>query len=81
MAPTALFDKSAIEMLNVNEAALFDCLFMSVISPIFYAEVLADLSLPDDATGGRSQLKVVADLANKTPLLHAYPSPTSPPRA
>jgi hypothetical protein len=76
MGPTVLFDKSALEMLNADEAAIFDCLFMSILCPVFYAEVLADLSLPPEATSGRTPLKVVADLAKKSPILHAYPSPT-----
>jgi hypothetical protein len=49
MGPFALFDKSFIQMLNVDEAILFDALFGGVICPIFYVEVLADLKLK--ATG------------------------------
>jgi hypothetical protein len=44
MGPIVLFDKSFIEMLNVDEAVLFDALYSSVICPVFYSEVLADLS-------------------------------------
>lgn len=47
MGPTTLFDKSFIEMLSVDQAAMFDLLFATVISPIFYVEVLADLEKDD----------------------------------
>ena len=43
MGPITLFDKSFLEMLNVDQAVLFDALYSSVIAPIFYTEVLADL--------------------------------------
>ncbi len=72
MGPMALFDKSFIEMLNIDEATIFDVLFCTNICPIFYTEVLADLSLDTDAN--RPNEKVVADLARKTPILHAYPN-------
>lgn len=67
-----LFDKSAIEMLNVNEAAVFDCLFMTNLCPIYLVEVLADLQKKE--TSGRDHDKVVADMARKTPVLHTYPN-------
>jgi hypothetical protein len=67
-----LFDKSAIEMLNVNEAAVFDCLFMSNLCPIYLVEVLADLQKKE--TSGRDHPKVVADMARKTPVMHTYPN-------
>ena len=66
--PIALFDKSFIEMLSLDEATVFDVLYGSVISPIFYAEVLADLSkAPRDE---RTVERLVADVARKTPVLH-----------
>jgi hypothetical protein len=72
MGPIVLFDKSFIEMLNLDEAALFDSLYSSVICPIFYAEVLADLS--KEPPGQRTVEKIVADVARKTPILHATPN-------
>lgn len=72
MGPTTLFDKSFIEMLNIDEAPLFDFLFSSVISPIFFVEVLADLQKGEP--GARTREKVVADVANKTPVAHSYPN-------
>ena len=44
MGPITLFDKSFVEMLNIDEATIFDSLYSSVICPILYTEVLADLS-------------------------------------
>lgn len=72
MGPIALFDKSAIEMLNVDEAAVFDCLFMTNLCPIYLVEVLADLQKKE--TSGRDHRKVVADMARKTPVIRTYPN-------
>lgn len=72
MGPITLFDKSFLEMLNVDEAALFDALFSANICPIFYAEVLADLD--KDPPGERTQEKIVADVARKTPVMHSTPN-------
>ncbi len=70
--PTVLFDKSVIELMNVDEAAIFDCLYSSVICPIYFIEVLADLR--KEHTSGREHTKVVADIARKTPVMHSYPN-------
>jgi len=72
MGPIVLFDKSFIEMLNVDEAALFDFLFLTNICPMFLTEVLADLE--KEKPGERTREKIVADLANKTPSAHSYPN-------
>lgn len=72
MGPIALFDKSFIEMLNLDEATMFDSLYSSVICPIFYTEVLADLS--KEPPGQRTVEKIVADVARKTPILHSTPN-------
>ena len=72
MGPIVLFDKSFIEMLNVDEAALFDFLFLSNICPMFFTEVLADLE--KEKPGERTREKIVADLAKKTPAAHSYPN-------
>jgi hypothetical protein len=72
MGPIVLFDKSFIEMLNLDEATLFDFMFMSNICPIFLTEVLADLE--KEKPGERTREKVVADVANKTPVVHSYPN-------
>src|ERR1700688_4879376 len=72
MGPIVLFDKSFIEMMNVDEAALFDFLFPSNICPIFLTEVLADLER--EKPGERTREKIVVDLARKTPCAHSYPN-------
>ena len=43
MSIIAMFDKSFLHGLNQDEAALFDVLFMSNMTPLFYVETLADL--------------------------------------
>ncbi|MDI5929611.1 hypothetical protein [Rhizobium leguminosarum] len=72
MGPLALFDKSFLEMLSVDQAVLFDLMFSTVISPIFYVEVLADLEKQDPKS--RTREKIVADVARKTPVMHSYPN-------
>jgi hypothetical protein len=72
MGPIVLFDKSFIEMLNVDEAALFDFLFLTNICPMFLTEVLADLE--KERAGERTREKIVADVAQKTPSAHSYPN-------
>lgn len=72
MGPITLFDKSFLEMLNADQAALFDALFSTVICPIFYTEVLADLE--KQAPGARTVEKVVQDIARKTPVMHSTPN-------
>lgn len=72
MGPIVLFDKSFIEMLNLDEAALFDFMYLSNICPIYLIEVLADLE--KEKPGERTREKIVADVANKTPSIHSYPN-------
>ena len=72
MGPIALFDKSAVEMMSADEAPIFDCLYMTNVCPIYLVEVLADLQKVE--TSGRTHSKVVADMARKTPVMHAYPN-------
>jgi hypothetical protein len=72
MGPITLFDKSFVEMLNIDEAAIFDCLYSSIICPIFYTEVLADLS--KEPPGQRTAERIVADVAKKTPIMHSTPN-------
>jgi hypothetical protein len=58
-------------MLSKDEAVIFDCLFSTVICPVFFAEALADLS----KTAGRTTPeKLVSDIADKTPVMHSYPN-------
>lgn len=64
MGPTVIFDKSALQALNPDEAVWLDKYTLSNIVPVFYVESLADLAKP---TGNRSPESVVAGLASKTP--------------
>ena len=36
MGPTTLFDKSAFQLLNLNEAVWFDQFYRACITPYFY---------------------------------------------
>ena len=65
MGPIVVFDKSFLQMLNLDEAMIFDALYSAVICPIFYTEVLADLAKAP--AGERTVEHLVADLAKKTP--------------
>ena len=72
MGPIALFDKSFLQALTLNEACLFDQFFSSNLCPIFMVEVLADLTKP--SKNGPPVQRVVEALAEKTPCLHSYPN-------
>lgn len=64
MGPLTIFDKSFLQSLNANEAALFDTLFRTNIVPIFYIETLADLYKEN---GRRTPEAEVGIIASKTP--------------
>ena len=65
MGPIVVFDKSFLQMLNLDEAMIFEALYSGMICPIFYTEVLADLA--KSLAGERTVEHLVADLAKKTP--------------
>lgn len=65
MGPSLIFDKSALECLNIDEAVWLDHFFICNVTPLFYVESLADLEKVID--DGRTSEKRVRDLANKTP--------------
>ena len=44
MGPIALFDKSFLQSLSVDESVWFDHFFLPVVSPLFFVETLADLA-------------------------------------
>lgn len=71
MGPIALFDKSLLQALSVDEAVLFDYFFYPVVVPIFFVETLADLS--KDFEGKRDPEKVVGAIAYKVPEMHGGP--------
>jgi hypothetical protein len=72
MGAIVVFDKSFLQMLNLDEAMIFDALYSAVICPIFYTKVLADLAKAP--AGERTVEHLVADLAKKTPTMHSTPN-------
>ena len=72
MGPIALFDKSFLQSLNLDEAVWFDQFFIANISPLFYVETLADLD--KEISHGRTAEQVVGGIAAKTPELSGAPN-------
>ena len=70
MAPIALFDKSFLQSLKVDEAVWFDHFFMANICPIFYVETLSDLA--KKPRPGSTAEREVAIIASKTPQAQGY---------
>jgi hypothetical protein len=71
MGPIALFDKSFLQMLSVDEAMWFDHFFIANICPLFYVETLADLEKVTKS--GRSPEDEVRVIADKTPYMGGGP--------
>ena len=44
VGPIALFDKSFLQSLSLDESVWFDHFFLPVVSPLFFVETLADLT-------------------------------------
>jgi len=63
--PHLIFDKSALQSFSLDESNWLDNFFGTVITPLFYAETLADLER--EVSKGRSPEEVVGHLALKTP--------------
>ena len=72
MGPIALFDKSFLQSLTVDESVWFDHFFYSNICPIFYVETLADLT-KGTTSSGRTAEETVRIIADKTPVLGGAP--------
>lgn len=70
--PTLIFDKSALEALNPDEANWLDHFFLCNITPLFFIEVLADLE--KQMKEGRTPEEVVGSLARKTPDMNSAPN-------
>jgi hypothetical protein len=66
MGPIALFDKSFLQSLSLDESVWFDHFFYPTICPLFYVETLADLAKP--AGSGKNAEDVVRVIADKTPV-------------
>jgi len=71
MGPIALFDKSFLQSLSLNEAIFFDHFFLPVICPLFYVETLADLE--KHVREGRTPEQEVGIIADKVPEMGGYP--------
>ena len=72
MGPVLIFDKSFLESLNPDEAALLDQFFLSNITPLLFIETLADLE--KQVRRGRTPEGVVGSLAYKTPDINSQPN-------
>ena len=70
--PILIFDKSALESLNPEEAVWLDNFFRTNITPLFFIEVLADLE--KQVRAGRTPEEIVGNLAYKTPDVQASPN-------
>lgn len=70
--PIIIFDKSALEGLNVDEALWLDNFFLTNITPLFFVETLADLQ--KRLVRGRTPEQVVGNIALKTPQIESSPN-------
>lgn len=70
--PITIFDKSALQALNVDEACLFGNFYRANITPVFFVETLADLE--KEVAAGRTPEQVVGTIAHKTSGLHCDPN-------
>lgn len=71
MGPIALFDKSFLQSLSVDESVWFDHFFIPNICPLFYVETLADLE--KSVRAGRTPEIEVGLIADKTPNMSGMP--------
>ena len=65
MGPVALFDKSFLQSLGVDESVLFDHFFQANVCPIFYIETLADFA--KEKTKNITADELVRRIADKFP--------------
>ncbi len=72
MGPTIIFDKSALQMLSIDESCWLENFFISNITPLFYVESLADLS--KESKDSRTAEQIVSEIAAKTPLMSCFPN-------
>lgn len=73
MGPIALFDKSFLQSLTLDESVWFDHFFLSVICPLFFVETLADLSKREREGASRTPEDLVRIIADKTPVMSGAP--------
>lgn len=72
MGPTALFDKSFLQSLSLDESVFFDHFFYTVVCPMFFVETLADLEKAVRA--GRTPEQEVGIIADKAPEMNCAPN-------
>lgn len=72
MGPIALFDKSFLQSLSIDESVWFDHFFYPNICPLFYVETLADLTKTNNSSG-RSAEDEVRIIADKSPIQSGGP--------
>ena len=72
MGPILIFDKSALQCLNLDEAVWLDNFFLCNITPLFFIETLADLE--KQVRKGRTPEDIVGSLAFKTPDMGSKPN-------
>lgn len=72
MGPNALFDKSFLQCLSLDESVWFDHYFYGLVCPLFYVETLADLEKA--VREGRTPEAEVGIIADKFPEMYAVPS-------
>ena len=72
MGPIALFDKSFLQSLSIDESVGFGHFFTPLICPLFYVETLADLEKAVRA--GRTPEQEVGIIARKFPELSDMPN-------
>lgn len=73
MGPVAIFDKSFLQSLSLDESVWFDQYFLPIITPLFFIETLADLEkthLQPDRTA-EDEVRIIAQ---KTPQLSSSPN-------
>lgn len=73
MGPVALFDKSFLQSLTLDECVWFDHFFLPVICPLFFVETLADLSKRERPGASRTPEDIVRIIADKTPVMSGAP--------
>lgn len=71
MGPIALFDKSFLQSLSVDESVWFDHFFIPNVCPLFYVETLADLE--KSVSEGRTPEQEVGLISEKTPVMNGAP--------
>jgi hypothetical protein len=72
MGPIALFDKSFLQSLSLDESVWFDAFYSANIVPLFYIETLSDLEKA--IKNGRTPEQEVGIIADKTPERSSSPN-------